>query len=308
MHGIQTSGNCIRNITSDELRRHRRRRDRRPAPLRRNPAPVEHAASRVRLPAAQVQDRRHRRRAKTAPPPAGTTSACKLLKNDAGELGFRVQVGGGMGRTPIIGTVVREFLPWNQMHELPRGGDPRLQPLRPARQHLEGAHQDPGEGRRPALHRRGRGRVPADRRARRRAAHHHPGRIRPRGRLLRAADAGRAACSRAPKQTDADRCARQAADDPQFARWLQRNVAPHQNPAPARRDAVVQAARPGARRRHRPTSSTPRPNWPTASRAGEARVTHDQNLLLPWVHAERPARAVAGRARGRLRQRQHRTC
>ena len=33
----------------------------------------------------------------------------------AGELGFKVLVGGGMGRTPIIGTVVREFLPWNQL-------------------------------------------------------------------------------------------------------------------------------------------------------------------------------------------------
>jgi sulfite reductase (NADPH) hemoprotein beta-component len=39
----------------------------------------------------------------------------KLLKNEASELGFRVQVGGGMGRTPIVGTVLREFLPWNQI-------------------------------------------------------------------------------------------------------------------------------------------------------------------------------------------------
>jgi sulfite reductase (NADPH) hemoprotein beta-component len=38
-----------------------------------------------------------------------------VVKNEAGELGFRVQVGGGMGRTPIIGTVVREFLPWQQI-------------------------------------------------------------------------------------------------------------------------------------------------------------------------------------------------
>jgi sulfite reductase (NADPH) hemoprotein beta-component len=62
MHGIQTSGNTIRNITTDELRRRRRRRDRRSAPVRRDPAPVEHAAPRVRLPAAQVQDRPERRR------------------------------------------------------------------------------------------------------------------------------------------------------------------------------------------------------------------------------------------------------
>jgi sulfite reductase (NADPH) hemoprotein beta-component len=34
-----------------------------------------------------------------------------LTKNDEGEIGFRVIVGGGMGRTPIIGHVIREFLP-----------------------------------------------------------------------------------------------------------------------------------------------------------------------------------------------------
>src|SRR5207248_3179549 len=32
--------------------------------------------------------------------------------NEQGELGFRVLVGGGLGRTPIIGVVIREFLPW----------------------------------------------------------------------------------------------------------------------------------------------------------------------------------------------------
>ncbi|RZA05150.1 MAG: nitrite/sulfite reductase, partial [Moraxellaceae bacterium] len=31
--------------------------------------------------------------------------------NDAGEVGFKVYVGGGLGRTPVIGSVIREFLP-----------------------------------------------------------------------------------------------------------------------------------------------------------------------------------------------------
>src|SRR5262249_30374117 len=31
-----------------------------------------------------------------------------------GDKGFRVSVGGGMGRTPMIGTVIREFLPWQE--------------------------------------------------------------------------------------------------------------------------------------------------------------------------------------------------
>jgi sulfite reductase (NADPH) hemoprotein beta-component len=38
-----------------------------------------------------------------------------VIKNDAGHVGFRVVVGGGMGRTPVIGTTVREFLPWQEI-------------------------------------------------------------------------------------------------------------------------------------------------------------------------------------------------
>jgi sulfite reductase (NADPH) hemoprotein beta-component len=34
------------------------------------------------------------------------------VKDEQGEVGFRVLVGGGLGRTPIIGVVIREFLPW----------------------------------------------------------------------------------------------------------------------------------------------------------------------------------------------------
>jgi sulfite reductase (NADPH) hemoprotein beta-component len=36
----------------------------------------------------------------------------QILRDDWGAIGFRVIVGGGMGRTPIVGSVIREFLPW----------------------------------------------------------------------------------------------------------------------------------------------------------------------------------------------------
>ncbi|HXV10932.1 MAG TPA: nitrite/sulfite reductase [Burkholderiales bacterium] len=36
----------------------------------------------------------------------------QALRDDGGAVGFRVTVGGGMGRTPIVGHVIREFLPW----------------------------------------------------------------------------------------------------------------------------------------------------------------------------------------------------
>jgi len=35
----------------------------------------------------------------------------QLYRSDAGELGFRVYVGGGMGRTPMVAPVIRDFLP-----------------------------------------------------------------------------------------------------------------------------------------------------------------------------------------------------
>ena len=61
--------------------------------------------------------------------------------------------------------------------------------------------------------------------------------------------------------------------------------------------------------------ATPPPNrWTLAAdladrfSCGELRVTHDQNLLLPWVRETRPARAVAGRASGELRRRRTSAC
>src|SRR6266403_66973 len=37
------------------------------------------------------------------------------LRNPQGEIGFKVLVGGGLGRTPMIGHVMREFLPWRHL-------------------------------------------------------------------------------------------------------------------------------------------------------------------------------------------------
>lgn len=39
----------------------------------------------------------------------------ELARNEAGELGFRVWVGGGLGRTPILAKKVRDFLPWQHL-------------------------------------------------------------------------------------------------------------------------------------------------------------------------------------------------
>lgn len=39
----------------------------------------------------------------------------QAVKNAQGEIGFRVLAGGGLGRTPIIGYLIREFLPWQHL-------------------------------------------------------------------------------------------------------------------------------------------------------------------------------------------------
>lgn len=111
MHAIQTSGNCIRNTTSDELAGVAADEivDPRPyAELIREwstfhpefaylPRKFKIAIS------GSAQDR-----AATAVHDIGL----HVIKNQAGEVGFRVMVGGGMGRTPILGSQIREFLPW----------------------------------------------------------------------------------------------------------------------------------------------------------------------------------------------------
>ena len=114
MHGIQTSGNCIRNITADALA---------------GVAADEIVDSRPYAEVMRQWSTLHPefaflpRKFKIAVSGALEDRAAigwhdvglQLLKNNAGEIGFRVQVGGGMGRTPIIGAVIREFLPWDQI-------------------------------------------------------------------------------------------------------------------------------------------------------------------------------------------------
>jgi sulfite reductase (NADPH) hemoprotein beta-component len=114
MHGIQTSGNCIRNITSDALA---------------GIAPDEVVDPRPYCEVLRQWTTLHPefaflpRKFKIAVTGAREDRAAiawhdiglQLLKNSQGEVGFRVLVGGGMGRTPVIGTVIREFLPWQQI-------------------------------------------------------------------------------------------------------------------------------------------------------------------------------------------------
>ncbi|MFT6371354.1 MAG: sulfite reductase (NADPH) hemoprotein beta-component [Gammaproteobacteria bacterium] len=110
MHAIQTSGNCIRNVTSDPLA---------------GAAVDEVEDPRVWCEIIRQWSTLHPefsylpRKFKFAV--TGSTEdrvalqvhdiGLQVLRNNEGEVGFKVYVGGGMGRTPVIGKVIRDFLP-----------------------------------------------------------------------------------------------------------------------------------------------------------------------------------------------------
>ncbi|WP_292997706.1 nitrite/sulfite reductase [Nevskia sp.] len=110
MHAIQTSGNCIRNFTSDHLA---------------GVAADELVDPRPYCEIARQWATLHPefnwlpRKFKIAISSSTTDRAATrvhdigvhIVRNEAGELGYTMYVGGGLGRTPIIGVKIRDFLP-----------------------------------------------------------------------------------------------------------------------------------------------------------------------------------------------------
>ncbi len=114
MHAIQTSGNCIRNITSDQYAGIAADEIVDPRPY----AEILRQWSTFH-PEFAYLPRKFKFAINGAEEDRAVTSAhdigLSVIRNDAGEVGFRVMVGGGLGRTPIIGSVIREFLPWQHV-------------------------------------------------------------------------------------------------------------------------------------------------------------------------------------------------
>ncbi|MBC7656555.1 MAG: nitrite/sulfite reductase, partial [Frankiaceae bacterium] len=282
MHGIQTSGNCIRNITSDERAGIAvdEIADPRPfAEIMRQWSTLhpEFAFLPRKFKIAITGSREDR--AATGWHDVGL----HFLKDEAGELGFRVQVGGGMGRTPIIGTVLREFLPWNQIMN-----------------YLEAVIRVYNRyGRRDNIY-KARIKILVKAEGQRyiddvEAEYNQIIEIDGAPHTITQAEYDRVAASFVPpalatrilqsaEETDVALRAH-AADEVQFARWLQRNVAAHQNPA-------LRAVTLSFKRLHQAPGDASADQLDTVAllaerfSAGEVRVTHDQNVLLPWVHAE----------------------
>jgi sulfite reductase (NADPH) hemoprotein beta-component len=277
MHGIQTCGNCIRNITADAYA---------------GVAPDEIADPRPFCEIMRQWSSLHPefaalpRKFKIAVNGARDDRAAtgwydvglQVVRNDAGELGFQVRVGGGMGRTPIIGTVVREFLPWNQLlayleavlrvyNEYGRRDNiwkARIKILVKAlgpkftqdvEQEFKALLENDGDGVAPIITQEEFDRVAA--------SFQLPEGVSPEG---------------APVGTDGP-----AHDDPvAFRRWLDRNVGPHK--LPGYRTVVLSLKRAG----QAPGDVTDTQMEAAADLAdrfscGELRVTHQQNLVLPWV-------------------------
>ncbi|MCJ8324739.1 MAG: nitrite/sulfite reductase [Rhizobiales bacterium] len=109
MHAIQTSGNCIRNTTSDPFAGVAADELTDPRPW----CEIIRQWSTLH-PEFAFLPRKFKIAVNAAEDDRAAILyhdvALQIVKNDAGEIGFKVYVGGGQGRTPVIAKLVREFL------------------------------------------------------------------------------------------------------------------------------------------------------------------------------------------------------
>ncbi|MDB5891827.1 MAG: nitrite/sulfite reductase [Polaromonas sp.] len=302
MHGIQTSGNCIRNITSDERAGIAVDEIADPRPF----AEIMRQWSTLH-PEFAFLPRKFKVAITGATEDRAATAwhdvGLHLVKNASGELGFKVLVGGGMGRTPILGMEIRSFLPWNQilnyLEAIVRAYNrfgrrdniykARIKILVKAEgqqfvDQVEAEYQDilQIDGAPHTI-------TPAE------LARVSASFVEPDLTSLHASLKG-APPAAAPVA---------AADNTEYSRWLKQNVAPHKNPE--LRIVTLSFKRLG----QAPGDATADQLKLAADladqfSAGEARVTHDQNLVLPWVHQAQltalwEAARKAGFARANIR-------
>lgn len=110
MHAIQTSGNCVRNVTADHFAGAA-------ADEIEDPRPYAELLRQWSMdhPEFQFLPRKFKIAITGSPHDRAVTRAhdigLRMVRNAAGEAGFEVIVGGGLGRTPMLGHVVRDFLP-----------------------------------------------------------------------------------------------------------------------------------------------------------------------------------------------------
>ena len=114
MHAIQTSGNCIRNVTTDHWAGAA-------ADEISDPRPVGELLRQWSSlhPEFSFLPRKFKIAVTGAPHDRAAVRVhdigLRLHRNDKGQIGWEVIVGGGLGRTPMIGVTVRAFLPEHEL-------------------------------------------------------------------------------------------------------------------------------------------------------------------------------------------------
>lgn len=283
MHGMQTSGNCIRNITSDELAGIAQDEVADPRPY----CEILRQWSTLHPEFAFLP-----RKFKFAVTGAAEDRAAVrwhdiglyLVKNSTGDTGFQVMVGGGMGRTPIIAPVIRDFVPWydiinyveacirvyNRYGRRDNKYKARIKILVKAegQKYIDAVEEEfrriiEDDG---APHRITQAELD------RVSAHFAPPAVNMAADVAETEGAGGALAESDLTENE----------QKQFARWKQRNVAAHKNPQLAAVTLVVKRAG------QAPGDLTDEQLERVADLAqryssGYVRATHDQNMLLPWV-------------------------
>jgi len=275
MHAIQTSGNCVRNVTTDQFA---------------GIAPDEVVNPLVWAELLRQWSTFHPefaflpRKFKIAIVGASSDRAATLVHDigivgvraDDGEPGFRITVGGGLGRTPIVGHVIREFLPWrhlltyldailrvyNRFGRRDNKYKARIKIL--VKERTPQMFRDDVE-REWAFLRDGPGTLPAEEVARVEQRF-----VSPDYRLLPAIDAGHERMLHA---------------EPAYRRWVARNVHPHRVPG---YQAVTLSLKKHGRA---PGDASAEQMDAIANLAdrhsfGALRVTHEQNLVFPDVELQ----------------------
>ncbi|MBK6651071.1 MAG: nitrite/sulfite reductase [Betaproteobacteria bacterium] len=282
MHGIQTSGNCIRNITTDERAGIAVDEIADPRPfaeiLRQWSTLHPEFAFLPRKFKIAISGAREDRAAT-----AWHDVGLHVLRNSDGEVGFKVLVGGGMGRTPVVGTTISEFVAWDQILNY-------LEAV--VRVYNRYGRRDNKYKARIKILVKAEGQkyidqVEAEYRdiVEKDGAPH----------TITQAELDRVAASFVPPSLDCDRAdadakianiLRAAAeDDIEFGRWLQQNVAPHKNPD--LRAVTLSFKRLGQAPGDATADQLDRvAELADQFSAGELRITHDQNVLLPWVRCD----------------------
>ncbi|MFZ2124626.1 nitrite/sulfite reductase [Rhodoferax sp.] len=320
LHGIQTSGNCIRNITSDALAGIAPDEliDPRPyAEIMRQWSTLHPEFAHLPRKFKIAINGAAEDRAATAWHDVGL----HLRRNAQGQIGFKVLVGGGMGRTPVIASTLREFLPWNQIlnyleavvrvynrfgrrdnlykarikilvkAEGQRFVDEVEAEFESILTHDGAAHALPqAELDRVCAHflppvtMDRHGLRPRDDGAPVIAGANTPVIAGANIPVIASANAPVIASANAPVIASEARQSMSscATDLPDYQRWLAQNVRAHKNPG--LRAVTLSFKRLG----HAPGDATAdqldaAADLADAFSAGEARVTHEQNLLLPWV-------------------------